>query len=128
MQSKKGYFTQQSYTNKAPLLQNTAALSKQKRLEVALWTLEQRMRYYLKYGDAVAVPTVGEFLREGYQFNKDILGIPTKELARLWGIQDSNLHKYLNGERNLQPALATKIGATFGLDPELLLRIVLQHQ
>lgn len=128
MNPNKNYFIAQSPTLETSLLTASLASSKQKRLESALWALEQRMRYCLKYGDAVAIPPLGEFLREGFRFYKEILGIPTKELARLWGVQDSNLHKYLNGERNLQPNLAIKIGATFGLDPELLLRIVLHHQ
>lgn len=128
MKSTKSYCVPQSSIGELALLRHSHQVSKQKRLEAALWALEQRMRYCLKYGNAVSVPPVGEFLKEGFRFYKDILGIPTKELARLWGIRASNLYKYLSGERNLQPALAIKIGATFGLDPELLLRIVLHHQ
>lgn len=128
MKSTKGYFVPQSSIGELALLRNLHRVSKQKRLDAALWALEQRMRYCLKYGNAVVVPPIGEFLKEGLRFYKDILGIPTKELARLWDIRASNLYKYLNGERTLQPALAIKIGATFGLDPELLLRIVLHHQ
>lgn len=105
------------------------ALSKtpQEQLEAALWALEQRLRYCLEYYPSVSIPPVGTFLREGIQVYKMALGITQKQLAEDWGIRPSNLHKYLNGARRLQAPLAIKMGKTFGIAPELLLRVDLHH-
>lgn len=48
-------------------------------------------------------------------------------MAQHWDLTTRSLNQYLQGEKLLDAALATKIGATFDWAPELLLRVQLKN-
>ncbi len=103
------------------------ARSTAKQLEDALFQLQVTIQYSLNSGTKEEVPPVGDFIERGMQLYKDIAKVSKKQLARIWGLQDSNLRKYIKGTRPLAPALARKIAISFNLPHDLLLRVDLEN-
>jgi plasmid maintenance system antidote protein VapI len=56
------------------------------------------------------------------------LNITQKKLADLFEMKDSNLHKYLIGERKLNPDLVLKLSSFTHLSPEYWLRIEVRNE
>ncbi len=56
------------------------------------------------------------------------LNITQKRMADLFEIRDSNLHKYLVGERKLNTDLILKLSSFSHLDPEYWLRIEVKNE
>jgi len=56
------------------------------------------------------------------------LGITKKDLARYFGMEDSNLHKYLIGERKLNPEIVLKLSAFSNTPPEYWYRIQVKNE
>ena len=54
--------------------------------------------------------------------------ITQKKLADLFEMKDSNLHKYLVGERKLNPSLVLKLSSFSHLNPEYWLRIEVKNE
>ena len=57
-----------------------------------------------------------------------ILRITKKELAIHFEMKDSNLHKYLTGERRLSPTVALKLSAFSHISPEYWYRIQIKNE
>lgn len=57
-----------------------------------------------------------------------VLNITQKQLAVLFDMQDSNLHKYLTGERKLNASLVLKLSVFSHTDPEKWLRIGVKNE
>lgn len=56
------------------------------------------------------------------------LNITKKEFARFLEMQDSNLHKYLTGERKLNAEIALKLGSFTHTKPEYWYRIQVKNE
>lgn len=56
------------------------------------------------------------------------LNITKKKLANHFEIQDSNLHKYLTGERKLNPEIVLKLSAFSNTKPEHWYRIQVKNE
>ena len=56
------------------------------------------------------------------------LNITQKRLADLFEMKDSNLHKYLTGERKLNASLVLKLSSFSHTDPEYWLRIEVKNE
>ena len=56
------------------------------------------------------------------------LNITQKKLADLFEMKDSNLHKYLIGERKLNPDLVLKLSSFTHLSPEYWLRVEVRNE
>ncbi|MEB2778359.1 helix-turn-helix domain-containing protein [Algoriphagus sp. D3-2-R+10] len=56
------------------------------------------------------------------------LDITKKELANYFGMKDSNLHKYLTGERKLNSEVVLKISFFSHTNPEYWFRIQLKNE
>ncbi len=56
------------------------------------------------------------------------LNVTQKRLADLFEMKDSNLHKYLIGERKLNPTLVLKLSSFSHLTPEHWLRIEVKNE
>ena len=54
--------------------------------------------------------------------------ITQKKLADLFEMKDSNLHKYLVGERKLNPSVVLKLSSFSHLNPEYWLRIEVKNE
>lgn len=57
-----------------------------------------------------------------------ILNITQKTLANLFEMKDSNLHKYLVGERKLNADLVLKLSSFSHIDPEFWFRIEVKNE
>jgi plasmid maintenance system antidote protein VapI len=56
------------------------------------------------------------------------LGISKNELARYFGMRDSNLHKYLTGKRKLNKDIVMKISSFSRTNPEYWYRIQIKNE
>lgn len=56
------------------------------------------------------------------------LDITKKDLAQYFGMGDSHLHKYLTGERKLNPEVVLKISSFFHTKPEYWYRIQVKNE
>lgn len=56
------------------------------------------------------------------------LNITKKELAKYFGMLDSNLHKYLTGKRKLSPEIVLKISSFSRTKPEYWYRIQTKNE
>ncbi len=57
-----------------------------------------------------------------------VLNVTQKRLAALFEMKDSNLHKYLIGERKLNASMVLKLSAFSHTDPEYWLRIEVKNE
>lgn len=57
-----------------------------------------------------------------------VLNINQKSLARLFEMQESNLHKYLAGQRKLNTDMAFKLSAFSHTEPEYWLRVEIKNE
>ncbi len=57
-----------------------------------------------------------------------VLNITKKDLARYFGMNDSNLHKYLTGQRKLNPQVVLKISAFSHTKPEYWYRVQVKNE
>jgi addiction module HigA family antidote len=55
------------------------------------------------------------------------LGITKRDLARYFGMKDSNLHKYLTGNRKLNPEVVLKISSFSHTNPEYWYRVQVKN-
>ena len=56
------------------------------------------------------------------------LNVTQKKLADLFEMKDSNLHKYLVGERKLNAAIVLKLSSFSNLNPEYWLRVEVKNE
>ncbi len=56
------------------------------------------------------------------------LGITKLDLARYFGMRDSNLHKYLTGKRKLNPDVVLKISSFSHTKPEYWYRVQVKNE
>lgn len=56
------------------------------------------------------------------------LDITKRDLARYFGMRDSNLHKYLTGQRKLNPEIVLKISSFSRTKPEYWYRIQVKNE
>ena|SRR5690554_3665018 len=57
-----------------------------------------------------------------------VLNITKKDLAKYFGMEDSNLHKYLTGKRKLNPDVVLKISSFSRTKPEYWYRVQLKNE
>ena len=57
-----------------------------------------------------------------------VLNITKKSLAEYFEMEDSNLHKYLSGERKLNAELAVKLSAFSHTEPEQWYRVQIKNE
>lgn len=57
-----------------------------------------------------------------------LLGVTQKQLAELFEMKDSNLHKYLTGERRLSTDIAFKLASFTKTTPEHWLRLEIRNE
>lgn len=56
------------------------------------------------------------------------LDITKKDLAKYFGMQDSNLHKYLTGQRKLNPEIVLKLSSFSNTKPEYWYRVQVKNE
>lgn len=96
---------------------------------------EQKLRNELlaiqyKIEDYIEADTITEELRilDFVKLYLKTFNITQKRLADLFEMRDSNLHKYLVGERKLNPSIVLKLSSFSHLNPEYWLRIEVKNE
>ena len=57
-----------------------------------------------------------------------VLNITKKDLAKYFEMEDSNLHKYLTGQRKLNPQIVLKISSFSHTKPESWFRVQVKNE
>ena len=79
-------------------------------------------------GMTIAIRVVLEITGIGLIQGRKDLGWTQKKLADLFEMKDSNLHKYLVGERKLNADLVLKLSSFCHLSPEYWLRVEVKNE
>jgi len=103
---------------------NAAKLSQEERIEIEMQSVQYRLEDYISSNDTTVKISVLDFVK---MYLKTV-GASQKRLASLFEMQDSNLHKYLTGERKLNASMVLKLSAFSGLDPELWIRLEAKNE
>lgn len=109
---------------KEAILTHKSTQSKEQLLANKLLSVQYQLEDYIENKDSSEKLSVLYFVKLYLQ----ALGLTKKELANYFGIQDSNLQKYLNGERKLNATLVLKLSAFFHTTPEIWYRIELKNE
>ena len=98
--------------------------SKERKLRNELLAIQYRMEDYIETGTAHDKLSVLDFVKLYIKtFN-----VTQKKLAHLFEMKDSNLHKYLTGERQLNASLVLKLSSFSHLRPEYWLRVEVNNE
>ncbi|REC50252.1 helix-turn-helix transcriptional regulator [Chryseobacterium pennipullorum] len=100
--------------------------SKERILRNDLLSIQYKIEHYIE--SDVAEP---EKLLKALDFIKmylKVLNITKKDLAKHFDMHDSNLHKYLSGERKLSVQLVMKLSKFTHTDPEYWFRIQIKNE
>jgi plasmid maintenance system antidote protein VapI len=93
---------------------NSAKQSKERVLTNNLLAIQYKLEDYVQNDNDEAVIRILDFIK---MYLKE-LQVTKKELAQYFGMKDSNLHKYLSGERKLNAKVVLKISAFSHTKPE----------
>ena len=101
----------------------SAKQSPEQKLRVELLAIKYKLEDYIEENDSKHNLTLVDFIKMYLK----VFNVSQKRLATLFEMKDSNLHKYLVGERKLNADLAMKIGAFTHTDPEYWFRLELKN-
>ncbi len=100
--------------------------TKEQRIKNQLLSIQYKLEDYIESDDLKE----GEVL-EILDFVKmylEALNITKKDLAEYFDMKDSNLHKYLTGQRKLNPELVLKISSFSHTNPEHWYRVQVKNE
>ncbi|WP_121964986.1 transcriptional regulator [Myroides sp. N17-2] len=109
---------------KEAILAHAKTQSKEQILTNKLLAIQYRLEDYIESDTNLEVLKILDFVK----MYLEVLNLTKKELATCFEMQDSNLHKYLNGERKLNATLVLKLSAFFHTPPELWYRIEVKNE
>lgn len=98
--------------------------SKERRIKNELLAIKFQIEDYIESEEVKEKKKILDFVK----MYINVLNITQKRLAALFEMRDSNLYKYLNGERKLNSELAIKLGSFSHLNPEYWLRIEVKNE
>ncbi len=106
------------------ILSHSQEQTKERKIKNELLSIKYQIEDYINSENPSIKLKVLDFVRLYLRtFN-----ITQKKLADLFEMQDSNLHKYLVGERKLNAHLVLKLSSFSHLSPELWLRIEVKNE
>lgn len=97
------------------ILQESKKQSKERLLRNELLSIKYRMEDYVKNDQVEAEMKILDFVK----LYLKTFDITQKRLAKAFDMQSSNLHKYLKGDRRLNPDMALKLSSFSRTKPEL---------
>lgn len=98
--------------------------SQERKLKNELLSIQFKMEDYINSDKATRKMQVLDFVKMYLK----VLNITQKRLAVLFEMQDSNLHKYLVGERKLNASMLLKLSAFSHLSPKYWLLIEVRNE
>ena len=100
--------------------------SKERKIKNEFLSIQYKLEDYIE-NDAIKEDEVLEILDFVKMYLK-ALDITKKDLAKYFGMGDSNLHKYLTGERKLNPEIALKISSFSHTNLEYWYRVQMKNE
>lgn len=103
---------------------HSQAQSKEQKLRNELLAIQYKIEDYIESENVSDPLRVLDFVK----LYLKTFNITQKKLADLFEMKDSNLHKYLVGERKLNPSLVLKLSSFSHLNPEYWLRVEVKNE
>jgi antitoxin HigA-1 len=101
-------------------------LSKESRIKYKLLSIQYKLEDYIEKKDIKENEMLD--ILDFVKMYLKVLNITKKDLAKYFEMNDSNLHKYLTGQRKLNPQIVLKISAFSRTKPELWYRIQVKNE
>ncbi|WAC15234.1 helix-turn-helix transcriptional regulator [Dyadobacter pollutisoli] len=106
------------------ILSESAKQSEERRLRNELLAIQYRMQDYIESENPTNMLRLMDFVK----MYLHTLNVTQKKLAELFEMKDSNLHKYLVGERKLNADLVLKLSSFSHVDPEYWFRVEVKNE
>ena len=106
------------------ILAQSEKQSKEQRIRNELLAIQYRMEDYIENTNDTERLKIVDFVKMYLQ----ALNVTQKKLAYLFEMKDSNLHKYLTGERRLNKSLVLKLSSFSHTKPEYWLRVEVKNE
>ncbi len=106
------------------ILSQSARQPKERKLRNELLAIQFQMEDYIETNNYSDKRGVIDFVKMYLK----ALNVSQKKLATLFEMKDSNLHKYLAGERRLNPVILLKLCSFSHTPPEYWLRIQVKNE
>lgn len=106
------------------ILSHSKKQSKERVLKNELLAIQYQLEDYIENDNYANKRTVLDFVKMYLK----TLNITQKKLAELFEMKDSNLHKYLVGERKLNASLVLKLSSFSHTNPEYWLRVEVKNE
>ena len=106
------------------ILSHAAAESKEAILTTKLLSIQYRLEDYIQNEDDNEVLKILDFVKMYLK----AFSLTKKELAIYFEMRDSNLHKYLSGERKLNAKLVLKLSTFSHTKPEQWYRVEIKNE
>lgn len=106
------------------ILSHSQKQTQERRIRNELLSIKYQIEDYIESENVSAKLKVLDFVK----LYLKTFNITQKRLAHLFEMQDSNLHKYLIGERKLNAHLVLKLSSFSHLSPEHWLRIEIKNE
>jgi plasmid maintenance system antidote protein VapI len=103
---------------------HSAKQSKERMLTNKLLSIQYRLEDYIENDNDEKVLKILDFVK---MYLKE-LHLTKKELANYFEMKDSNLHKYLSGERKLNAKVVLKLSIFSHTKPELWYRVQIKNE
>ncbi|SDC63433.1 helix-turn-helix transcriptional regulator [Niabella drilacis] len=106
------------------ILSHSERQSKERRLKNELLAIQYQIEDYIEDRSTDKNIKILDFVK----MYLAVFEITQKKLANLFEMQDSNLHKYLTGERRLNTDVLLKLSSFSHTEPEYWLRIEIKNE
>ncbi len=100
--------------------------SKERKIRNKLLSIQYKLEDYIENDDIKEDEVLG--ILDFIKMYLEALDITKKDLAKYFGMQDSNLHKYLTGQRKLNSEVVLKISSFSHTKPEYWYRIQVKNE
>ena len=100
--------------------------SKEQKIRAELLGIQYKLEDYIENDDLKESQLLN--ILDFVKMYLKVLDITKKDLANYFNMKDSNLHKYLTGERKLNPEVVLKISSFSNTKPEYWYRIQIKNE
>jgi len=106
------------------ILSNSEKQTRERKIRNELLSIKFQIEDYIESNN----PSVKLLVLDFVKLYLKTFNVTQRKLADLFEMQDSNLYKYLRGERKLNPHLVLKLSSFSHLSPEYWLRIEVKNE
>ncbi|AWW29571.1 transcriptional regulator [Echinicola strongylocentroti] len=100
--------------------------SKERKIRNKLLSIQYKLEDYIERDDIKENETLD--ILDFVKLYLKVFDITKKDLAKYFGMRDSNLHKYLTGQRKLNPEVVLKISSFSRTKPEYWYRVQVKNE